>query len=52
MVSASAAAQSGSLSPARLEVIDIGDHRVVHLNGHRIALYPREDRLTERVIVT
>ena len=52
MVSASAAAQSESLSPARLEVIDIGDHRVVHLNGHRIALYPREDRLTERVIVT
>ncbi len=52
MVSASAAVQSESFSPPRLEVTDVGDHRVVHLNGLRIALYPREDRLTERVIVT
>ena len=52
MDSASAAVQNESFSPPRLEVTDIGEHRVVHLNGHRIALYPREDRLTERVIVT
>ncbi|MCP4966215.1 MAG: hypothetical protein GY926_13400 [bacterium] len=52
MVSASAAVQSESFSLPRLEVTGVGDHRVVHLNGHRIALYPREDRLTERVIVT
>ncbi len=52
MGSANAAVQIEALSPPRLEVVDVGDQRVVHLNGHRIALYPREDRLTERVTVT
>jgi len=52
MDSASVAVQSEFLSPPRLEVTDLDGHRVVHLNGHRVALYRREDRLAERVIVT
>lgn len=52
MISASVPAQVESFTPPRLEVTDVGDQRVVHLNGHRIALYGHEDRLTERVIVT
>lgn len=36
----------------RLEVIDVGDHRVVRVGGHDIACYLRDDQGTERVIMT
>lgn len=36
----------------RLEVTNVKDHRVVDVNGHRIAQYRFEDRLTERVLMT
>ena len=44
--------QFETLSPPRLEVQDVAEHRVVHLNGHCIAVYPRTDRLTERILAT
>ncbi len=47
-----AAVQFETLSPPRLEVLDLAEHRVVHLNGHCIAAYLRADRLIERIFVT
>ena len=37
---------------ARLEVTQVEEHRVVHVNGHQAACYACEDRGTERVILT
>ena len=37
---------------ARLEVTQVEEQRVVHLNGHQVACYACEDRGTERVIAT
>jgi transposase len=37
---------------ARLEVLEVGDHRVVMLNGHRTAQYRRDDQGTERIVMT
>lgn len=39
-------------SGARLEVIDVQDHRSVFLNGHLAARYACDDKGTERVIAT
>jgi hypothetical protein len=36
----------------RLEVFDVEDYRVVNVNGHRVAQYRLDDRLTERVLMT
>jgi transposase len=36
----------------RLEVFDVEDHRIVDVNGHRIAQYQFDDYLTERVLMT
>ncbi|MGH8533773.1 MAG: putative transposase [Gammaproteobacteria bacterium] len=36
----------------RLDVLTVGDHRTVFLNGHLIARFPCGDRGTERVVVT
>lgn len=38
--------------PPRLELTEVGDYRAVHLNGHLVARYPREDRGTERILIT
>jgi hypothetical protein len=40
------------LAAARLEVIDVQDHRSVFLNGHLTARYACEDKGTERIIAT
>ena len=37
---------------SRLEVVEANDHRVVFLNGYRVAQYRRNDRGTERVVAT
>ena len=39
-------------APARLEVIDAADQRVVRVKGHEIACYRRDDRASERVVAT
>jgi transposase len=39
-------------SADRLEVFDVEDHRIVDINGHRIAQYRFDDYLTERVLMT
>lgn len=39
-------------STARLEVIDVQDHRSVFLNGHLTARYTCDDKGTERVLAT
>jgi hypothetical protein len=41
-----------ALAAARLEVIDVQDHRNVFLNGHLTARYACEDKGTERIIAT
>lgn len=38
--------------PPRLELVEVDDHRVVLLNGHPIGQYRRDERGTERVLMT
>jgi DNA-binding CsgD family transcriptional regulator len=38
--------------PPRLELTELGEHRVVHLNGHLVARFRASDRGTERVLMT
>ncbi len=41
-----------AVAAARLEVIDVQDHRSVFLNGHLTARYACEDKGTERIVAT
>jgi hypothetical protein len=38
--------------PQRLEVVDAGDQRTVFLNGHAVARYGCDDKVTERILLT
>lgn len=44
--------ERGFAAPPRLELLEADDYRVIMLNGHRIAQYRRDDRGTERIMVT
>src|SRR3989442_11879847 len=41
-----------SSTPARIELVHLGEQRLVMLNGHPIGQYRQDDRGTERVLMT
>jgi hypothetical protein len=45
-------APANTPTPARFEVSEVADHRVVHVSGHLIACYRRDDLASERLIAT
>ena len=45
-------APTNTQTPPRFEVSEVADHRVVHVGGHLIACYRRDDLASERLIAT